>query len=227
MADSRPEISTRRLAISKANAQMVAIVALASFVTVFCLIASKTVFSQNAYQARVISAKTKANNQLKDNLDTFGTLQKSYKKFDSAPKNIIGGAKTGSGNNDGSNSTIVLDALPDRYDFPALAASVEKILTSSNLQVSSIKGTDDQLTQQGNVSSPNPKPVEMDFSFTVDNASYTSVAQLVALLQLSIRPIQIDTFDLSGASDNMTLIVNAHTFYQPSKDVSITQKVVK
>lgn len=227
MADSKPQISTRRIAISKANAQMVAVVGIASFVTVFCLIAAKAVFSQNAYTAHVINAKTKANNQLKDNINTFASLQKSYKKFDSAPKNIIGGSKSGSGNSDGSNSTIVLDALPDRYDFPALASSVEKILTSSNLKVSSIKGTDDQLAQQSNLSSPNPQPVEMDFSFTVDSASYTSVAQLMSLLEQSIRPIQIDTFDLSGASDNMTLIVNAHTYYQPSKDVSITSEVVK
>ena len=226
---STPQISTRRLAISKANAQMVIVVAVAAFITVFSLVASKAVFSQNRYQARVTDAKEKAHKQLQDNLDTFSSLQKSYVKFDSASTNIIGGSSTGNGPNDGPNSTIILDALPDKYDFPALTSSLEKILTSSSLKVTNITGTDDQINQQGNTSSPNPQPVNMDFTFTVDNANYDSIAQLVATLQQSIRPIQIDTIDLSvsSGSTSMTATVDGHTYFQPAKNVSITKKVIK
>ena len=67
----------------------------------------------------------------------------------------------------------------------------------------------------------------MPFSFTVSNANYTSVSQLITKLQQSTRPIQIDSFDLTGGSSNMTLTVNAHTYYQPAKSVSITKKVIK
>jgi hypothetical protein len=67
----------------------------------------------------------------------------------------------------------------------------------------------------------------MDFAFTVNNASYKSIGKLLDRLQQSIRPIQVDNMDLSGAADDMTLNVNAHTYYQPAKDVSITKKVVK
>jgi hypothetical protein len=224
-----PEISTRRLAISKANAQMVAIVSVAAFVTVFCLIASKAVFSQNRYQARVTSAKEKAHHQLQDNIKAFSTLQKSYQDFDLAEKNVIGGSIDGTGDNDGPNSKIVLDALPYAYDFPALTSSLEKILTSSNLKVTNITGTDDQLNQQSNTTSPNPKAVQMDFSFTVDDATYASVSQLVTKLQQSIRPIQIDTLELSAGrgSTSMTATVTGHTYFQPIKNVSITKKVVK
>ena len=80
------QISTKRLAISKANAQMVGIVAVAAFVTVFCLVASKAVFSQNRYQARVISAKEKAHKQLQDNINNYNNLAKAYKSFRCAPR---------------------------------------------------------------------------------------------------------------------------------------------
>lgn len=224
-----PQISTRKLIINKANAQMVAAVSVASFVTVFCLVASQAVFSQNAYQARVISAKQKAHEQLQDNLDTFNDLQKSYDEFDSAKKNVIGGSSTGSGSNDGKNSTIILDALPDKYDFPALTSSLEKILTGGGLKVTKISGTDEQLDQQDNTSSPKPELVEMNFTFTVDNSSYGTIGQLIGTLQNSIRPIQADTIELSAASasNGITATVEGHTYYQPSKSVSITKEVVK
>ena len=223
----KPPISTKRMAINKSNTQMVAIVAVAAFVTVFCLIASKAVFSQNRYQARVISAKETAHKQLQTNIDNYSNLAIAYKAFDNAPTNIIDGTKNGTGNNDGPNSKIVLDALPDTYDFPALTSSVEKILTDSNLKVTEISGKDDQLNQQNNQSSANPQPISMPFSFTINNASYSSVSQLITRLQQSIRPIQIDTLDLSGGQDNMTVTVTGHTYYQPAKNVSITQKVIK
>ena len=220
-------ISTKRVAISKANAQMVAVVAIASAITVFCLVASNAVFSQNRYQARVISAKEKAHKQLQDNISNYSNLATAYNAFDNASTNIIDGTKNGTGDNDGSNSKIILDALPPTYDFPATTSSVEKILTDNHLQVTSITGTDDQLAQQNNKSSANPKPVQIPFTFTVSGASYSSVNQLMAKLQQSIRPIQIDTLDASGSQSSMTLTVSAHTYYQPAKAVSITKETVK
>jgi len=220
-------VSLKRVAIDKSNAQLVAIVAIASVIAVFALVASKAVFSQTRYQAHVISAKEKARNQLEDNIQTYNNLATAYKAFDGASTNVIGGTRTGTGDNDGSNSKIVLDALPSSYDFPALTSSLEKILTDSNLKVSNITGTDDQLNQQSNTSSPNPQPVQIPFSFTITNANYSSVTQLFTKLQQSIRPIQVDSIDMSGGANDMTVTVNGHTYYQPAKTVSITKKVIK
>lgn len=221
------QVPTKRLAIDKAQAQMVAIVGGAAFVTIFCLIASKAVFSQNQYQARVTAKKEAAHSQLVKNIQAFDSLVNHYQAFDSTPTNIIGGNAGGSGDNDGSNSKIILDALPPIYDFPALTSSIEKIVEDQGLKVSSISGTDDQLNQQNNGSSPNPSPVSMPFSLTVGSASYDSVQKLVQAFQRSIRPIVIDTMTLSGSNSDMTLSLTAHTYYQPAKSVSITKQVVK
>lgn len=225
MNNSKP--TTKRLAISKSKAQMVAAVSVASFVTVFCLIASKAVLSQNTYQARVISAKEKAHKQLQTNLRAYDSLSTSYRIFDSKNPNVLGGTISGSGDNDGSNSKLILDALPPTYNFPALTSSLEKILADRGLKVSSITGTDDELAQQANTSSPTPQPVTMPFTFTVNGANYTALAQLTDALQHSIRPIQIDTMNLSGGANDMTATFTAHTYYQPAKSLQIDKKVIK
>jgi hypothetical protein len=224
---AKDETSSKRVAISKANAQMVAVVGLASFVTVFCLIASKAVWSQTRYQARVTSKSETAKQQLQTNIDAFNSLVNAYRHFDAASTNVIGGSASGSGNNDGDNAKIILDALPDNYDFPALTSSIEKILTAGSFDITSITGTDDQLSQQSNTSSPAPQPIAMPFSFTISNTNYPSVQQLITTLQRSIRPLQIDSITLSGGASDMTLNVDAHTYYQPGKTLSITKQVIK
>src|SRR5205814_116303 len=79
------DISTKRLAITKANGQTVIFVAVAAFVTVFCLVATQALWTQNAYERKVVSAKEKANRQLKSNIAAVNTLMDSYKKFVDTP----------------------------------------------------------------------------------------------------------------------------------------------
>lgn len=219
--------STKRVAISKANAQMVGIVAGAAFITVFCLFASHAVFSQNKYQSRVVTEKEKALRQLKDNIENFSDLRRQYQAFNAASTNVIGGTNGGTADNDGNNSKIILDALPASYDFPALTSSLEKILKDSGLKIGSIGGIDDEANQQGSATSTNPQSVAMPFNLSIENANYNSVQQLISRLEHSIRPIQVDTLSISGGTTSMTVSVTGHTYFQSGKTVSITKKAVK
>jgi hypothetical protein len=220
-------VSSKHLAINKANAQIVGIVAAAAFISIFCLVASKAVLSQNSYNARVISAKEKAHKQLQNNLKAVNNLTISYKAFDETATNVIGGTAGGTGDNDGSNSKIIIDALPSAYDFPALTSSLEKIMTDRGMKIGSIAGIDDQINQQSNTSSPTPQPVTIPFTFTVNDANYDSVKQLVIALQSSIRPMAIDTLTLTGGASSMSINATAHTYFQPAKNVKISTQVIK
>ncbi|MEI6756202.1 MAG: hypothetical protein WCK80_04290, partial [bacterium] len=197
--------------LSKANAVTVGIVGVASFVVVFCLVASSSLFSQNKYQAKVASAKSKANSQLDANIKAYSDLNTSYKKFISNSPNAIGGNVNGTADNDGNNAKIVLNSLPSTYDFPALTSSLEKILHDRNITIKSITGTDAQASQSAG-ESQSPTPVAIPFVFTV-SANYGSTQQLLVALQKSIRPIQIDSIAIAGASSDMTVTVNGHTYY--------------
>jgi hypothetical protein len=230
------EAPTKRLAISKANTQMVAVLGIASFITVFCLVASFSVWSTMSYQVKVISASQKAKNQLSTDITAYNSLVSSYEKFDAPTTNVLGGSintsTTGTSdgnsfNNSGDNAKIVLDALPSAYDFPALATSVETILNNGGFDIGNITGTDNQATEQSNSSSPDPQPVAMPFEFNVINTNYTSIGQLFSTLNDSIRPMQINTIDMEGSGNQMTLTVNAQTYYQPAKTLNITNQVVQ
>jgi hypothetical protein len=220
-------VSTKRLAIDKANTRMVIAVAIASFVTVFALVAAHSLWTKGLYQHKVLGLQHKANDQLKRNITSADQLNAAYKAFIGAPQNAIGGNPSGSGQNDGDNAKLVLDALPSKYDFPALTASIEKILSDRNFSIDSIGGTDDELAQQGNKSSNNPQPVEMPFTFSVSKANYQSVQDLIKTMQHSIRPLAIDTLNITGGGSSMQLTVTAHTYYQPGKSLGITQKAVQ
>ena len=220
-------ITSKKVAISKSNAQVVTVVAVACFISVFCLFASKAVWDSNTYKAKVISVKQKAHNQLSQNVKSYDSLKASYEDFDNKPTNSIGGNRDGTGDNDGTNSKIILDALPSSYDFPALASSIEKIMADRSLKVGSITGVDDQVAQASNSSSSAPQAVPIPFSFTINNASYDSVQKLMDALGHSIRPIVVDTLNVSGGNNNMTITVTAHTFYQPAKNLDIKKQVVK
>lgn len=212
--------------IDKTNARIFGITAVAAFIVVFTLVASKSLISQAAYQNRVISQNKKALNQLKTDIQATNTLVTSYQAFVSTPQNVLGGNPNGSGNKDGDNAQVVLDALPSEYDFPALATSLEKVLTAEHVQIQSIAGTDEELQQNSTTTSSNPQPVPMPFQISV-TGSYGNIQSLVNAFNRSIRPIQIQTVQLSGDQNQMQMAITAQTYYQPGKSLNITQKVVK
>lgn len=220
-------IATKRALIDKANSSLVLITGIAAFLTVFSLVASKTLFSQMVYQNRVLSEKHATVSRLRSDLVAGKQLQTSYEAFTTTPTNVIGGDAAGSGERDGNNAKIVLDALPSNYDFPALTNSLEKLITGVNgLEISSITGTDDEVAQGANASSATPQAVPMPFTVTV-KGNYQAIQELIGKFEHSIRPFQVQTMTVSGDQSDLSLTVTAQTFYQPAKSLKIGSKVVK
>ena len=217
---------SKRAMISRASSRMVIATATAAFIVVFCAIASKTLIGQAAYQNRVISAKKTALTTLKNDLDARDGLVASYKTFVNTSQNVLGGNPAGTGDKDGDNAKIVLDALPSKYDFPALATSLEKLVNSQGLTIGSINGNDDEVAQSAQASSDNPQPVPMPFEVEVDG-SYDGIKNFVNALERSIRPFQVQKIELSGDEGSMKAVIDAQTFYQPEKSLKINSEVVQ
>jgi hypothetical protein len=221
---ARSFMSGKRLQIDKANSTVVAFVAVAAFVTIFSLVASKALLGQRNYQSRVIKEKTKALNQLKANNEAAQKLVESYKGFVGEATNIISGSSSGTGDRDGDNARIVLDALPSKYDFPALATSLEKILTDQNYTITAITGVDDELNQAAQAAGT--EPVEMPFQVGV-TGTFDSIQSLVSVFERSIRPIYISRIDLNGSDNQLNVNISAKTYYLPEKTITITTKEIK
>lgn len=225
MAVSLP--STKRALIDKANTRVVSYVSVAAFILVFSLFATKTLISQAGYQNRVIGAKRVAVNQLKKDISASSKLQVSYNAFINTPQNVIGGDPDGTGPQDGNNAKIVLDALPDTYDFPGLTTSLDNLLNSqSGITINSISGTDEETTLGGNQPSSDPLPQPIPFSISV-TGDYSSIQSVINAFEHSIRPIQIQSIEISGNDPQITMTVTAQTYFQPAKSLSISKEEIK
>lgn len=221
------KVSVKHLQIDKSQSSVLAIVAVAVALVVFGLFATKSLISKGLYQRRAINARHQVVSTLKSNYAAANTLVSQYNNvFAQADPNVLGGSATGSGNTDGSNPRIVLDALPSTYDAPALASSLEKILTGRGVTIDSLTVTDDPTTYS-NQPQAQPQAKGVPFSFEA-NATYTSAQQLLQDFERSIRPFDLNTLEIDGSDTNMKLTINMTTYYEPAKSLDLTAtQVVK
>lgn len=219
--------SFKQLQINKAATSMIVFTSLAVAVVVFTGFSVKALLEQRTYQAKVIGQKEKAKKQLLANVTAKESLVASYQQFVGRSQNIIGGNPNGTAQKDGDNARIVLDALPSKYDFPALTTSVEKLVAEAALgvRIESISGTDDEINQS-NINLIDPTPIEMPFQLSVTGA-YNGLASLIDGFERSIRPFNVTALSLSGTDSSLRMDVTAKTYYQPEKKVNIQLKEVK
>lgn len=217
---------TKRALIDKSNSRTVIFAGVAAFIVMFALVSGRSMISQAAYNNRVIDAKKATLKTLDENLEARDDLVNSYKGFVGTSQNVIGGSTTGTGDRDGDNAKIVLDALPSKYDFPALTSSIEKLASAQGVTIESMSGIDDEVAQGEQSSSVTPEPVPMVFDFSI-NAGYPQIQALVSSFERSIRPMQVQLLSISGSDGDLTTAVTAQTFYQPEKTLKLREKVLK
>jgi Tfp pilus assembly protein PilO len=218
MAKFNPDnfrLSTKRLQIEKSNTKVLIAIGIAVVFLVFSLVATQALYKQFKYQNKVISLRSKAVKQLEKNIDATKELEAQYIAFDTSPESIIG--------NSDPNSKVVLNALPSKYDFPALATSLEGLLNTSGVSISSITGTDDQVTAEQ--SSVSPKPIEIPFTISA-KGSYASVQTLIKNIERSTRPVKINTLTFTGTDNDISVEITGVTYYQPLKMIDLNKKVV-
>lgn len=223
---SKPQFSVKRIAIDKANTTLIVIITATIFVVVFSLVATKALYSQMRYQSRVIGKKETTLRQIEDNTKKVEKLNTAYKEFSSEITNSIGGNPKGAGDRDGENARIILDALPSKYDYPALITSLNKLAQTAGYQLTNITGTDDELNQSENQSSSSPTPIEVPFSLEATIVQ-TDGVKFLQLFEKSIRPIEILKLTVTSSEGNLDIIVEAKTYFQPEKKLNVTEETVK
>ena len=213
----------------QATSSAILSVVIATVVVVFCLFSAKALLAQGAYQRRVVNAKHATVNQLKSNISAANTLTSQYESFNSSNPNVIGGKSDvldDAPPPDGKNSRIVLDALPAKYDFPALISSLSKLLDMDGMSNKNIGGSD-QSASFASTPSTNPQPVTISQIPLGGTNTYAGVQTLVKDLERSIRPYDIISLQFSGGDSNMTITLNMNTYYQPAKIINLESKEVK
>jgi hypothetical protein len=242
---TKMRLSTKRLQIDKANTTIVIAVGVAAFVTAFALVSARSLLARRSYQARVITAQEKARDQLKENIEAVDDLKEKYQEFVTRQENIIKGNSAGNGERDGDNAKIILDALPSKYDFPALASSLEKIEKDRNYVVTSLSGIDDEAVHNSSglptdssatgvtTTTPTAAPqtagasVEMPYELGA-KGSYDSMVKLLQAFRDSIRPLHVQQLVFTADEEGtLELVIKGKSYYQPEQTLKIESEVVQ
>lgn len=210
-------ISSKHIQVDKANQTTVIAVSVAAALVIFSLIATQALVKQMKYQNTVIGLRSSASKVLKNNLKARATLVNSYKTFDEAPESVIGTKE--------KNSKIILDALPSKYDYPAIATSLQSLILGSGLSVNTISGTDNEAAAE----QESVNPTVVDIPFSIAGSGKSAAAQtLLTNIEKSIRPITVNSVKISaGKDDTVSISVEAKTAYQPSRILEIKESVIK
>jgi Tfp pilus assembly protein PilO len=214
----------KKAQILQANNVAVIWACVAAFVLAFTAISAYKLIGQIAYQNKVLGAKKTALDQLDANLAARDDLVDAYQVFNSGAQNAIGGNPAGTGERDGDNAKIMLDALPSVYDFPQLATSIETLAVSQGVVITSMTGVDDQVTQSQQTGSAQPQAVAMPFTVAVEGP-YAQVQSFVRSLELSIRPIKVTAASFTSGDGKVTAAITAESQYQPARKFQVEKKV--
>ncbi len=211
-------ISTKHLQIKKASSTVFAVVAIAAVVVSFCIVLLNILWGTSKYNTRVHSAQEEVRDVLTQNLEVVPDLQESFKNLE------IGGEIIGNQPADKENSEVVLDALPSKFDFPALVSSINNLAETTSVKLKSFQGTDvgAAAVQKNN----QPTPIEIPFDIEVEG-SYDAVKKFLKGVEDSIRPIEVSVIDISGSDKNLRVNVTALTYYQPAFDLELNSVEVQ
>jgi Tfp pilus assembly protein PilO len=202
------QITSRRSLVDKGNRAMFVSVITASIALSVSIVLFRTFSDQRAYNSRVIEAKEKARNTLIKNEKAAKKLSQDFVELEKNPL---------------ANSKLALNALPTKYDFPAVAASIEKIVLDGGYKLESFRGSDSVKDVQ---ESSSPEPKEISFQVEI-SGNYEAIKKFTDDLLRSIRPFRIDKMEISGVDNKMKANYKITTYYQPPVVLEFPTKVVK
>lgn len=210
-------ISTKTQQIEKANSTLFIAIIIASIIVSFSAVFIQILWKQGRFNAKVISAQETVRNDIEYNLETIPKLESELVVLENADDLL---ANQG----DKKNSAVILDALPSKYDFPALATSFDSLAKRSGVKLIMFEGDD-----QGDLavsSSPDPTPVEIPFTVGV-KGNYEGVVKFMNTLENSIRPLIVKNVEIKGKSGELELNLQVRTYYQPSVDLNTTKRTIE
>lgn len=125
----------------------------------------------------------------------------------------------------GGLSTVALQGMPTYAAFPELLDTVERIAGASGVQLQNMSsgvsapGSTSQVQTVGSVQS---------LGFSVDLAgNYNAIVQFINNIQLSLRPIRIDSITMNGSGASLTVSMDMTTYYAGTADISDKTESIK
>jgi hypothetical protein len=210
----------KRQQIEVAGRVMFVWVAIAACALSFCAATGQYLFAKWQHNNNVMAAKQKASDTLGANINNSKDLIKEVDAL--VADESLAFVKTDPKD---QNTKSVLDALPTTFDPAALATSLQQIILSrSSVAVDNISVPQELAVPSEDALKPTPQ--QMSFSFII-SGSYDSIKKAIADVEKTIRPIKITSLNLAGSDNNLRAAVEAVTYYQPAKSVTVEEETIK
>ena len=221
----------KRTQISQANRMMFIWIAVASALVSFAVVASIFLGQKLIFNEKVLIEKNTTISTLEKNNKAIPGLETAVRVLDTNSNLAAVKAR-----DTDQTIQVILDALPSDANSLALGASLQNKLlagvpglTILNLQVDPVQGvetlTDGTVVDAG-VSADGSSGNQITFNFSV-SGNTDALRQALTNLERSIRTIDITYLQVENQGDSQIMTVQGRAFYEPVKNVSLYEKVVK
>ena len=218
----------KRQQIAGTRKEVLMWVAIASAVVVICLVIGMNIFQRIQYQMKVNTEISKTAKTMEANVEAIDGLIKNVNDLRANRLLTAPGLKA----DDSTVFQVVIDALPTENDSVSLSSSLQnKILNRSGVTIeqisvdgesSSSSNDDDEITTS-NVEFPVAQPINFRISIV---GTYESIKQTLADIERTIRPIIINSLEISGTDDRLTATIQATTYYSSNVNFQVGEKEV-
>jgi hypothetical protein len=220
----------KRTQISKANRTMFLWIAGASAIVGFAVVASIFLGQKLFFNEKVLYAKNKTVSTLSENNKVIADLKTNVRVLDT--NTDLAKVKANPGD---QTIRVILDALPSDANSLALGASLQSKLlagipglTIVSLQVDPVQGIES--LDIGAVSSPGTATTDttnqITFQFSVEG-NQSALLKALTNLERSIRTIDVTRLQIENQGTSQVMTVKGRAFYEPAKNVTLYDKVVK
>lgn len=221
----------KRTQIANSNRVMFGWVAGISIVFGVSVVGAMFLTQMLFFNERVLLEKNRTVKTLESNNNNIAALQAQIRVLDTNQALIDSKAKP-----DDQAIQVILDALPSDANSLALGASLQNKLLSgidglklNSLQVDPVVGIE-SLDGATSVVNASPDSIagqnEITFRFSV-SGDEAALKHVLLNLEISIRTIDIISLKIESQGATRTLTVQARAFYEPSRVVQLTDKVVR
>lgn len=224
MADQQIALRKRQQIAQSGRTMFIWVAIMAAIVGV-CAVIAYSLWQRLSFETGLVSQKDKTISVLKGDNNAVDGLKQNIQKL-SVDTNL-GRLKI----NDGEDPLqVVLDALPADANSLALGSSLQDSLLASvsgvTVNTLTVNPVGDEVSSDGSSSSGSTSASVGDntisFHLVVSSSDPDSLKQLLGKFESSIRIVDIDTLDIERSDTGYTMTVDAHAYYEPAQQFSLT-----
>lgn len=218
----------KRQQIEMTNKRIFLWLAASAVIISFCIVALQFLVREFMFNQKIISAKSKTNQQLVENVTAANKLTENVKAL--LANTNLSSLKADPNDPKSSNLSVVLDALPVNSDPTGFASSLQTVvlpLSGVSIRELSTSNIDDaSLTEQGSTmgsNTPSTLPFKAGF-----NGTYPEVQKALVDMARVIRPINLTELGIVASDEGkLQVTVAGVTYYLPARSIDVRTEVLK